>query len=60
MRAVQPCRALKLEIFRNDLLWLKYPNKDRTEPLSHFIRREIKAREEENFASSSSGSESDV
>ena len=51
-----PCNVL-----RNDVVWLKYPNKNRTEPLSHFIRREIKAREAENFASSSSsGSESEV
>ena len=54
------CNPVKY-FFRNDVIWLKYPNKNRTEPLSHFLRREIKAREAENFASSSSsGSESEV
>ena len=48
--------------YRNDVIFLKYPNKNRNrnkKPLSLFIRDEIKKREE-NYVSSSSGSESDV
>merc|ERR1711963_806331 len=57
----KPYLSFVLISSRNDVIFIKYKNnKDRTRPLSHFIRQQIKLREEENILSASSGSESDV